>query len=502
MLEKRFSRRQLLRLSSLAGAGALIAACQPKVVEVERIVEVEKPVEVEVEREVERIVEVEKEVERVVTPTLRPRAPDEVVHLRYGTFWPMWRIEFMNQGLSIFHAQNPNIRVSIEMGGGVYRDKLTTQFAAGTEAGTGMTDTYAMQRFYDERLILDMMPEFEKDGIDVREEYAILGHEIRGDQLFGVPWVTFSHAIFYNKTMFNEFGIDDPNDDLGGYWDFTQFEQTMRQLREAMDDGKFPLSLNPQSVDYALPEFIYGQCGRLYDFETQLYTMSEPNTVAALEKVMDWYWDELLIDAEGRDAASLAGMLDVFSGQVVAMLKDSTGWLGQTVERVGDSWEWDLTRCPTPTGSPEETMSYVSADSSYVSARSENRLEGVEFVKFLAGEEMQNILSRARFAMPARLASVDIEGGFFTAPPASPSIMVEPWQNRRFVPRLIHHNALEAIRIPTREMDYVLMGEKTVQEACDTMDADMNPLVEFVEPFVPGSQWLIDFPNSVAACAP
>jgi ABC-type glycerol-3-phosphate transport system substrate-binding protein len=498
MFKKRVSRRQLLRLSSLVGAGALVAACQPKIVEVEKIVRET----VEVEKEVEKVVEkeVEKEVEKIVTPTMRPRAAGETVVLRYGTFWPMWRIEYMNQGLNIFHSENPDIRVSIEMGGGVYRDKLTTQYAAGTEADTGITDTYAMQRFYDEGLVLDMMPAFEKAGIDVREEYAVLGHEFRGDRLYGVPWVTFSHGIYYNKTMFREFGVPDPNDDLGGYWSMADFEQALAQIKESAPEMVFPLDLNVVSVDYALPEFIYGQCGRLYDFQNMKYTLSESNTIAALEKIMAWYDEGLLIDTESREATSLAGMLDVFSGQAVAMSKQSTGWLGQTLERVVDSFDWDLARCPTQTGASDETMSYVSADTNYASARTPYREEASEFLLFCAGEEMQNILSKGRVGMAARKASLGIDGGFLTPPPANVAMMLEPWENKRFVPRLLHHNALECTRIPAREMDYVLMGEKTVQEACETMDADMNALIEYVHPFVPASQWRIDFPDSVAAC--
>ena len=82
MSEKRLTRRDLLRSAFVGSAGLMLAACQPKIVEVTKIVkeEVEKIVKetvvvkeaVEVEKEVTRVVEeiVEKEVEKVVKETV------------------------------------------------------------------------------------------------------------------------------------------------------------------------------------------------------------------------------------------------------------------------------------------------------------------------------------------------------------------------------------------------------------------------------------------------
>jgi len=65
----RLSRRDLLRVSGIAAAATVVAACQPKVVEKivketvvvteEKVVEVEKVVKEEVEKEVTRVVEKE-----------------------------------------------------------------------------------------------------------------------------------------------------------------------------------------------------------------------------------------------------------------------------------------------------------------------------------------------------------------------------------------------------------------------------------------------------------
>jgi ABC-type glycerol-3-phosphate transport system substrate-binding protein len=449
---------------------------------------------VEVEKEVTRV------VEQVVQPTARVRAADEWTPLRYGTFWPMWRIEILNQGLNIFTSEHPNIGVSVELGGGSYRDKLTTQFAAGTEPDTGITNVYDMQRFYDQGLCLDLQPACDQRGIDVREEYALQGVEYSGDRLFGMPWVTFAHGIYYNKDMFAEAGAADPYDDLGGYWDWDQFVEASMAIKDAT--GNFPLYISPTSLSYHLPEFVYGRCGRLYDFANFQYALNEPATVEAIQ----WFLEELyetgiVIDPESASATSLAGMADPFSGQAVAMTKQSTGWVRSTLDRVGDSFAWDIARCPTPTGGEDETMSFVSADPNFVSSQTEYRDEAVELILFLAGDEMQGILSEAKLGICSLKRAQTVPGGFFEPPPANIAMMLEPWNHKRNLPAFFHYNTNEAQKVMAREMDYLILGEKTVQEACDTMQDECNELIEYETRFRPDSQWVIDFPGSLAACS-
>ncbi len=60
------------------------------------------------------------------------------------------------------------------------------------------------------------------------------------------------------------------------------------------------------------------------------------------------------MDSESRSASSLAGMFDPFSGGAAAMFKDSTGRVRSTVTNVADSFDWDITRCPTMTGAENE----------------------------------------------------------------------------------------------------------------------------------------------------
>ena len=74
------------------------------------------------------------------------------------------------------------------------------------------------------------------------------------------------------------------------------------------------------------------------------------------------------------------------------------------------------------------------------------------------------------------------------------------WQTGRLVTAFFHHNTLETHKIQAREIEYVMLGEKSVQEACDTMQKECQELISYETRFEPSSQWLLDFPASMGSC--
>jgi hypothetical protein len=95
MMSKVIGRRQFLRLSAMAAAGAAAVACQPQTVVVKETVEVEKEVTSVVEKEVTTVVEkevtkvVEKEKVVEVEAASEKQAPQTSRSVRRPASWPM-----------------------------------------------------------------------------------------------------------------------------------------------------------------------------------------------------------------------------------------------------------------------------------------------------------------------------------------------------------------------------------------------------------------------------
>ena len=124
-MSNQIGRREFLRLSAMAAAGAAVAACQPQTVVVKETVEVEKEVTTVVEKEVTTVVEKEKIVE--VTGASAKQAPELAELVKAGSLPPLdERLPKSPKVLSKARNEIPQGDLDLEVGkyGGIVR---TTQ---------------------------------------------------------------------------------------------------------------------------------------------------------------------------------------------------------------------------------------------------------------------------------------------------------------------------------------------------------------------------------------
>jgi ABC-type glycerol-3-phosphate transport system substrate-binding protein len=131
-MNKIWSRRAFLKSAALGLGAAVLAACQPKVVEVTKLVTEKEVVKETVivegaAKEVTKVVE--KEVQKIVTATPAPAGPVEILH--YDRNIPQ-DVDFRNELAKRFTEQNPNITVKIEVMPDDYQAGLLARIASGT----------------------------------------------------------------------------------------------------------------------------------------------------------------------------------------------------------------------------------------------------------------------------------------------------------------------------------------------------------------------------------
>jgi multiple sugar transport system substrate-binding protein len=216
------TRREVLKMAGVAGAGLLASACgaqpaaQPQVVEKVVTVEVEKEVEVEkvVTVEVEKEVEVAKEV--VVTATPDPAAAMITVE---GALWVL-------QGKDFHDSYNEYLRSEI----GVYADSqgwpLDISYIAGFTAGTGEVEKIAasvqagqppdmvlhtlsavqLRNLYALDPVSDVVDEIEATWGKAAPQMYI-DYNLDG-QWWAVPYHQRSDGGWYRKDIFEAAGVD------------------------------------------------------------------------------------------------------------------------------------------------------------------------------------------------------------------------------------------------------------------------------------------------------
>jgi multiple sugar transport system substrate-binding protein len=217
MAQKNLSRRQFLRGAGVAGAGlvALLAGCQPKIVEVTKIVEkeVEKVVQQTVVVTQEKVVEKEKVVkETVVVQKEAPKptaAPFELVHWAEGYLYNTdakykpyqdavansWKDKYPNVGLKF-----------VNMGWDeVLRQNLVTALLGGTAP-----DVIVGENFFQQYADLGAMAAVDDEIQDIKDNLipGTYAASVTGGKTYGINQFTGIFGFERNPNVIEQAGLD------------------------------------------------------------------------------------------------------------------------------------------------------------------------------------------------------------------------------------------------------------------------------------------------------
>ncbi|NYI05196.1 extracellular solute-binding protein [Allostreptomyces psammosilenae] len=297
-----------------------------------------------------------------------------------------------------FEEQYPNIDVEYV---NVPFDQAQNKFKTAAQSGDGAPDVI--------RAEVAWTPEFASlgylaplDGTPAMSNYEdyLAGPAATGvfdGVTYGVPQVTDTLALLYNREIFEQAGVEVP----------TTWEE-MAQIAPTIKDktGADATYLNPTGY-YSLP-FIYGEGGDLLDVEGQKITVNSPEAVAG------WETMKSLID-EGVSvrpdlAQGYTNMQAAFGAGDVAMVIEGPWGVGQITsgEAFGGSTE-NLGIAPMPGGSagagtPVGGHNYAAyagsdaLDASYL------------FIEFMNSAESQTTLATELGLLPTRSSVYEADG--------------------------------------------------------------------------------------------
>ena len=223
------SRRQLLKAGALSTGAAMLAACQPQVVE-----KVVKETVVQVEKEV---VEVEKEVTRIVEMAVEaPKGPIELLHFERNI--PQ-DVEFRTELAQRFQDENPDITIKVEVMPEGYQQTMQARVASRTAGDVFRWGAhFGMGKFVLRGMLFSLDEFVEQDGYDLSVYFpgAISANSMEG-KLWALPvnghpgW----SGLYYMPEMFAEAGIDEPTDE----WTYDDLIAAAQKLTLDTDsDGK------------------------------------------------------------------------------------------------------------------------------------------------------------------------------------------------------------------------------------------------------------------------
>ncbi|HEX6972636.1 MAG TPA: sugar ABC transporter substrate-binding protein [Limnochordia bacterium] len=313
-------------------------------------------------------------------------------------------VDRWQQVLDAFTAANPDIDVSyLKIDGGQTLERTVVMSAGGSPpdvvlqmlgseyiplASTGLL--YDITRSVDAAYLAAFYP-------------GPLDFSYYQGRLYGLPTVTGTMGIYYNKDMFSNAGIGSiPLD-----YDWTDFLSYAQKTTKADPEGRvtqWGFSLYQYIRDYM--NFVWTNGGALMSPDRTRFTLNSPAAVEALQFVADLALEHQVSPTRAVYSTTAAWTL-WYEGSA-AMYPCGSWCVGSSRER--NQFNWDVTTFPTRKQYTVVNEPFISG----VASGSRKPTEAVRFLKWLAHDEQaQRILAEIGEGIPINKA---IANAYFPDP--------------------------------------------------------------------------------------
>ncbi len=399
-------------------------------------------------------------------------APSEgPIEIEYWQYNFAARVDAMNQLIELFEAENPDIKVihNADIPYDDFRDKI----AASVPAGVGpdvVTLFYGWQVAWIDAGYLVPLPEDAFPPSMVAEEFSPMVQASFVDgTLFTLPTAVRTLALFYNKDLMEQAGLDPENPPKT----LAELEEQAVQCTKMDANGNyeimgFPVSMGGQAHHWFREVLLrqFGQQPYSDDYRKVLWNASDAGYAA---------WHELLkfqTELKTGDATLFDGDPNFFLNGRACFHIDGSFRLGTIASQAPDL-NFGVTELPEYNGVKSTFGSYWTHGITKKAAADPRRMEAaVKFLQFITSPEAGSLWVKIVGELPAQLSAAndpellaDPKLGAFAAglPYAHSTFFVDESKDRQ---ALI--DAYDAVVLtgadPDQELDFAV---QTVQELLD-----------------------------------
>ena len=315
-----------------------------------------------------------------------PYAGEEVT-ITYG-FWDTAQEEAINAQIEAFKVHFPNITVEPQIVPWAdYWTQLQTAVGGGETFDVFWINTASLPVYASADALLPITSIVGDGGIDPTKLPAALVESYAWDGVqYGLPRDFDTIALFYNKDIFDKASVPYPDDT----WTWETFRSVSEQLNDA-DNGFFGAGLQT-SWQENYYNFIWQNEGDLLNDDFTKSLVGETPASEAFVYLTEFFTSELTPSIAVQQANPVADTL--FPAGQVALLPGGSFRAGTYAQS-----EANIDVAPLPQGKKRATAIHGLAN--VIWAGTSNAGAALEWVKFLAGEEGEQILGDSGATIPA-----------------------------------------------------------------------------------------------------
>jgi multiple sugar transport system substrate-binding protein len=404
-----------------------------------------------------------------------PTERKEVVTIDFNT----WYLGVTEPIVPLFEKFEQEKRIKVRMDlNAANRDmaKYTAWYVSGTAPDVVNGENFSWSTFYNSGVIHEITDQLKRDKIDLRRDYVLMGSEVWCGKTYAMPYDADPRAVYYNKTLLQQAGAKDPWTDLKGQWTLADMEEMM--VKTAKVQGNSGTDVYGIRTDYwSMNEgngmFVWSFGGKWADFDQMKYTLDSRESVEAHNFVYDWYNKRLImpsaVNTELGAAEKAFGL-----GRAIFRIRAAASHNAIRKE-INNGFQYDIAPMPGRNrGQPGVTI--VSGNPHTISKTTKYPEESFEFVKWLAGDDVQGFWAKEKIQLPTLKKWQET----FTK---DPNLHTQVFADAYKVPYGIHfrHNNTQRHYSEYGALmnTEIFAGQKTMTDGLREFTARLNNEVEF-----------------------
>ncbi|NPV10068.1 MAG: ABC transporter substrate-binding protein [Anaerolineae bacterium] len=453
MRKSRLTRRDFVRKSALAAAGAVVVGCAPATPQV-------------VEKEVTR--EVVKEVEKVVT--VAP-GPTEKVQVSFWSELVGSKEEGRAALLSAFNAASDDIEVVHEptFGSDETAQKFLTAVSGGIVPDLLGNEADYIPGYAEIDALTDLGPFMEASETVKIDSFprGVISLCMYDNKVWGIPVYADTMVLYYNKNLLAEAGFDPeqpPRD-----WDSFREAAIATSKRDA--SGKLLVSgvgIGAWSGPRVFMPWLYAWGGRMYNDDLTKAEFNSPegkevlNNLVKLiyeDKVTDFGWGE-----EFEDSVN-----EPFIAETMAMTFDVPAATRRIVRWRPEFQNWGLVGLPA---GPKGFAQIASACALMIPKNAKHPKEAWRVIEYWMQPKVMVRWAKDIFRPPSTLAAMEDES-VMQDPRIAP--VTEALQYTVEMPQTTKYG--EIFNTLSAEIELALVGDKSADQALDDAAAAVDQIL-------------------------
>lgn len=391
------------------------------------------------------------------------------------TFWHTWsgsEADALQAVVDDFNNSQDNIEV--EVLSSQTEDKMLTAIPSGDGPDLVYTADTTCSKWAQAGMLSPVDDYIASTGMDTSNIYnSVYQLGTYGDTQYGIPYTMDSYMLFYNKAILDELGVEPP----------TTLEEMAEISKQAVltdENGDYTrLGYVPDYpwIDRVEMPYLFG--AEFYDFDTDTVTCTSDEFKQAITYKASFYDDydrEKVEKFKSGFGAYASSDNAFFQGKVVFAIEGE--WFENFIDQyAADDFQWDSVTVPVTEAHPELAGSgRLQGGMLSVTASSQNPEAAFEVINYLTSDEAYIKFCAAKGSLPTTYTALKSE-----------ELTKEAPQLEKFVTSVLEGKAKAFPAVPFSAEysdeqglaeEAVYSGEKTVEEALNDLQTELQPLAD------------------------